>query len=361
MTLSSLLNKVASRPASYHKKANYEFGDAMGAGAFGVVRRARNIKTNEDVAIKVILRSRVKGKEDEIMSELELLKQLHHPHIVTLKDYFESRDKIYIVTQLCTGGELFDRICEQGSFTEKAAAKMFREIADAVQYLHHSNIVHRDIKPENLLFESKDPESELVLCDFGIARPLHEPDELITSSAGSLGYAAPEIFSSYGHGKPCDVWSLGVVLFTILSGYSPFQAETPQDFMSEVHPGFTVKFHTRYWKDVSDDAKDLIRQMLQFRPEKRPTIDEVLQHKWVTGASSELNLLPGIKPGLSSRARWRLAFERVRLAKRIRDLGLEDSDDERPKPMLKFHEVVLAAQRNKDLLTEESKEQSTDA
>lgn len=355
MSLSAFLNKVSSKPSSYRKKANYEFGDALGAGAFGVVRRAKNVKTNEEVAIKVVLRSRVKGKEDEIMRELQLLKQLHHPHIVELKDYFESRDKIYIVTQLCTGGELFDKICDQGSFTEKAAAKSFREIADAVQYLHHSNIVHRDIKPENLLFETKDPDSQLVLCDFGIARPLHDADELITASAGSLGYAAPEIFSTQGHGKPCDVWSLGVVLFTILSGYSPFTAETPQDFMKEVQPGFKVKFHTRYWQHVSEDAKDLIRQMLQFDPSMRPTIDEVLKHRWVTGASSELDLLPTIKPGLSSRSRWRLAFERVRLSKRIRDLGLEDSDEEMPKPMLKFHEVVLAAQRNKDLLDQEDK------
>ncbi len=196
------------------------------------------------------------------------------------------QDKYYIVTQLATGGELFDRICEKGKFTEKDASQTIKQVLEAVDYLHDRNVVHRgmvsrhglsfhpnkgpDLKPENLLYLTKNPDSSLVLADFGIAKMLEKQNEILTTMAGSFGYAAPEVMMRAGHGKPVDMWSLGVITYTLLCGYSPFRSENLSELIEECRAGRVV-FHERYWKDVSKDAKDFIRLLLQPDPPKRPT------------------------------------------------------------------------------------------
>lgn len=188
---------------------------------------------------------------------------------------FALQDKYYIVTQLATGGELFDRICEQGRFTEKDASQTIRQVLDAVAYLHQNNVVHRDLKPENLLYLTSAQDSALVLADFGIAKMLDSPQEELTTMAGSFGYAAPEIMLKKGHGKPVDMWSLGVITYTLLCGYSPFRSENLADLIEECRSGKVV-FHERYWKDVSKDAKEFIRSLLQVNPKLRPTSEASL-------------------------------------------------------------------------------------
>ena len=200
--------------------------------------------------------------------------------------YRSTQDKYYIVTQLATGGELFDRICEQGRFTEKDASQTIRQVLEAVDYLHDNNVVHRgeqflrqyarvfltsiDLKPENLLYLTTDPQSDLVLADFGIAKMLDSKDEVLTTMAGSFGYAAPEVMLKKGHGKPVDMWSLGVITYTLLCGYSPFRSENLQDLIDECSNARVI-FHDRYWKDVSNDAKDFIGHLLQPDAEDRST------------------------------------------------------------------------------------------
>jgi calcium/calmodulin-dependent protein kinase I len=126
------------------------------------------------------------------------------------------------------------------------------------------------LKPENLLYLTKAPDSEIVLADFGIAKMLDSKDEVLTTMAGSFGYAAPEVMLKKGHGKPVDMWSLGVITYTLLCGYSPFRSENLQDLIEECRAA-NVVFHDRYWKDVSDDAKDFIMCLLQSKPEDRWT------------------------------------------------------------------------------------------
>ena len=190
------------------------------------------------------------------------------------------------MTQLATGGELFDRICEKGKFTEKDAAETIRQVLDAVNYLHQNNVVHRgmssdlnrqrvanlfpDLKPENLLYLTPDPNSSLVLADFGIAKMLDSQNEVLTTMAGSFGYAAPEVMLKLGHGKPVDMWSMGVITYTLLCGYSPFRSENLNDLIDECKNGRVI-FHERYWKDVSRDAKEFITQLLQPDPSRRPS------------------------------------------------------------------------------------------
>jgi calcium/calmodulin-dependent protein kinase I len=375
-TIHSILGKVTGQPSSYSKKHNYSFGKVLGAGTFGVVRQAKVNDNQENVAVKIILKKTLRGNEQMVLEEIKLLQLLHHPNIVAFKDWFESKDKFYIVTQMATGGELFDRIVTKGRFTEKDASKCVADIVDAVAYIHSRDIVHRDLKPENLLYVTEQESSDLVLADFGIAKSLSSPEEKLRSMAGSFGYAAPEVLTGRGHGKPCDIWSLGVISYTVLSGYSPFRSETVEDFLQEVSDDYLVVYHHKYWKEVSQDAKRFISSMLQVDPEKRPTAAQLLKDPWITGEAphTTTDLLPGIRSGFNARQKFRLAIEAVRLANRIKALDMADeaSDEEEngdghigllnkrasavstasstsSKKGLKFQEVVMAATRTKNI------------
>lgn len=147
---------------------------------------------------------------------------------------------------------------------------MIQQVLTAVAYLHSNNIVHRDLKPENLLYLTSAPDSPLVLADFGIAKMLGSPTDVLMTMAGSFGYAAPEVMLKTGHGTKVDLWSLGVITYTLLCGYSPFRSEVLQDLVDECANGRVI-FHERYWKDVSKDAKVFIAALLQPDPDKRPS------------------------------------------------------------------------------------------
>ncbi|RYO83008.1 hypothetical protein DL766_005539 [Monosporascus sp. MC13-8B] len=349
MSFSGMLNRLQGQPESYERKSKYKFGRTLGAGTYGIVREADG--PDGKVAIKIILKKNVKGNERMVWDELDMLQRLQHPHIVRFVDWFESRDKYYIVTELATGGELFDRICEQGKFTEKDASQTIKQVLGAVDYLHSKNVVHRDLKPENLLYLTKEPDSDLVLADFGIAKMLDAKDEVLTTMAGSFGYAAPEVMLKKGHGKAVDMWSMGVITYTLLCGYSPFRSENLQDLIDECSNAQIV-FHERYWRDVSDDAKNFILHLLQPDPDNRWTsqvrrstlvvgyyrqqgIDiiseqQALNHPWLSGESaSDHNLLPELKAYMA-RARLRRGIEIVKLANRIEALKMSDDDPENP-------------------------------
>ncbi|KAK4042550.1 kinase-like domain-containing protein [Parachaetomium inaequale] len=323
MSFSNMLNRLHGQPESYDKKAKYRFGRTLGAGTYGIVREAEG--PDGRVAIKIILKKVVRGNERMVLDELDMLQRLQHPHIVKFVDWFESRDKYYIVTELATGGELFDRICQQGKFTEKDASQTIKQVLGAVDYLHQNNVVHRDLKPENLLYLTKDLDSDLVLADFGIAKTLGTKDEVLTTMAGSFGYAAPEVMLKQGHGKPVDMWSLGIITYTLLCGYPPFRSENLQDLIDECS-ACRVVFHERYWKDVSDDAKDFILNLLRSKPEERWSSERALAHPWLSGQNaSDHNLLPEIRAYLT-RARLRRGIEMVKLANRIEALKMQEED-----------------------------------
>ncbi|KAK9472491.1 kinase-like domain-containing protein [Dipodascopsis tothii] len=328
-SLYSLYGKISHQPESYERKGLYKFGPVLGAGTYGIVKEATVAATGDRVAVKVILKDSVKGNVKMIYEELDVLRRLNHPHIVKFVDWFESKEKFYLVTQLATGGELFDRICERGKYTEQDAVETVREILEAVAYLHDLNIVHRDLKPENLLYVDPSPTSELVLADFGIAKTLESKDEVLTSMAGSFGYAAPEVLRGSGHGKPCDVWSLGVITYTLLCGYSPFRSENIEDFLLEVRENGVI-FHERYWRGVSEEAKEFILCMLRVNPAKRLTCKDLLDHHWISGkTATSVDLLPNIREGFNARSKLLQAIEAVKLANRIKALDMDDdSDDE---------------------------------
>lgn len=376
MAFQSILGRV-SQPSSYKQKSEYEFGKTLGAGTFGEVKQAIHIPTKEVVAIKIILKKGLQGNDQMVKDELAMLQALHHPHIVHFRTWFESREKYYIVTELATGGELFDRICEMGKFTEKDAVSTIRQILDPIIYLHDRDIVHRDLKPENLLYRTEAKDSELVLADFGIAKKLDSPNQKLTTRAGSFGYAAPEVLMGTGHGKPCDIWSLGVITYTILSGYSPFRSETIDGFIDEVSDPFFLVFHEKYWKSISQEAKQFIRGMLTIDPEKRPDAHALMKDPWIAGdvANSTTDLLPNIRPQFNARQQLRRGIEAIRLRNKLASIvDNVDSDDEGDSESiassnsntnslspvssgsattsgtLSFQAIVDAAIRNKDII-----------
>ncbi|CAM9011589.1 unnamed protein product [Wickerhamomyces anomalus] len=325
-------NKLSGQPPSYAQKTDYIFGRTLGAGTFGIVRQARRISTKEEVAIKIVMKKALKGNEKVFYEELGLLQKCKHPNIVGFRDWFESKDKFYIVTQLATGGELFDRIVKEGKFTESDAVIVIVQILKAVSYLHDElNIVHRDLKPENLIYITEDPNSQLVLADFGIAKELLTPDEVLTSAAGSFGYCAPEVLMGTGHGKPCDIWSLGVIAFTLLVGYSPFRSENVNDFLQEVQNDPVVVFHKQYWKNISQYAKDFIESCLTVDPEKRPSAKQLLSDPWIT-ANSDVYATDDLAPQIrqfNAKKKFKQAVEIVKLNNRIKKLReLEDDEGE---------------------------------
>ncbi|CAH0049415.1 unnamed protein product [Clonostachys solani] len=368
MSFSGIMSRLQGQPESYDKKAKYKFGRTLGAGTYGVVREAEG--PTGKVAVKIILKKNVKGNERMVYDELQMLQRLKHPHIVKFVDWFESRDKFYIVTELATGGELFERICEQGKFTEKDASQTIKQVLHAVDYLHKNEVVHRDLKPENLLYVTRDPDSEVVLADFGIAKTLDKKEESLQTMAGSFGYAAPEIMDRKGHGKPADMWSMGVITYTLLCGYSPFRSENLRDLLEECTTG-SVVFHERYWKDVSNDAKDFIMHLILPEPEKRWTSEEALGHIWLSGkTATDHDLLPEIRRAREARAKLKHAILAVSLKKRIAALKADESDSdemgdaeegipavggekklnvlrEKVKDGAVFREVVLGAVRDK--------------
>lgn len=182
------------------------------------------------------------------------------------------------------------------------------------------------MKPENLLYLTREPQSSLVLADFGIAKMLDSKDAMLNTMAGSFGYAAPEIMLKQGHGKPVDMWSLGVITYTLLCGYSPFRSENVADLIEECKGGRIV-FHGRYWKDVSSEAKDFIISLLQPDPSKRLTSEEALQDVWLTGkTASNFNLLPEFRAYMA-KARLKRGVEIIKLANRIEQLKMQDPED----------------------------------
>ncbi|CAO3652915.1 unnamed protein product [Mucor hiemalis] len=277
----------------------------LGVGSFAVVKECLHRSTHQPYALKIILKKAIAGKEHMLSSELDILKQVRHPHIVSMHNLYESKEAVYIVTDLASGGELFQQLLKKGSYTEKDASNLTRQMLEGLQYLHERDIVHRDMKPENLLFQKVGDDADLMITDFGLSKILKAQDDILTTACGTPGYVAPEVLLQTGHNKPVDLWSVGVILFTLLSGYTPFWGEDQASLFESIMSG-QYDYDEEYWSDISQSAKNLIDRLLTFDPNQRITAEEALAHPWITGENdagprSSTNLAPAIRKGYSSR------------------------------------------------------------
>lgn len=261
---------------------SYSLGKELGAGQFGTTYLCTERATGLQYACKCIPKRKLISSEEieDVGREVEVMCHLSgHPNIVTLKGTYEDAATVYLVMELCEGGELFDRIIERGTYTEAEAAHLTRTIVRVVEACHKSGVVHRDLKPENFLFKTKDNDSVLKAADFGSAR-FFEPGDVFTEIVGSPYYVAPEVLDRH-YGPEVDIWSAGVMLYVFLCGAPPYWAETVQGIFEKVMNAEPPSFSSDPWPNISEGAKDLIRKMLNPDPKKRLKAHEVLKHPWI--------------------------------------------------------------------------------
>jgi len=271
--------------------AKYDFYKVLGRGACGVVYHARCKETGRDVAVKAI-RLQSFGKKannaatvQNLAREAELMQRLDHPGIIKLHEVITGRACLYIVMELVTGGDLFDRVIARKRLPEGAARGLTKSILEAVSYLHEQGVVHRDLKLENILMVSEREDVEMKLTDFGLAAKL-DTDGLRTF-CGTPQYFAPEVLrrrtTVHGlgrYGREADMWSVGVILYILLSGSPPFRA----DHLERQIATGAYNFKLPVWSSVSKAAIHLIRRLIEVDPKKRISARDALNHPWITGA-----------------------------------------------------------------------------
>jgi serine/threonine protein kinase len=267
---------------SFH--SSYDLGHVLGQGAFGSVHKcfAKESDITDSFAVKAVPMDKYNHDEIEILQDLE-----DCPNIVQVKDVFHHLEETYIVMEEIAGGELLQRIITKESYTEAEAKVLFKTLLETVKFCHEHGIAHCDIKPENILLIDPQDDTSIKLVDFGLAKRFRHHDgtvERIFKMEGSAEYAAPEVFNrsdddAAGYDERCDIWSCGVVLYVMLGGYAPFEADTPEDVLRVVGEG-KFKFHKHFWKHISKEAKVLIAKMIQVDPDKRCSLDEALASSW---------------------------------------------------------------------------------
>jgi calcium-dependent protein kinase len=268
---------ISSRPDDI--RDHYKFLNiTLGEGSYGFVKVATRIEDSVQRAIKIIPKKRIKRPE-LLTREVSIMKTVDHPNIVKLYETYEDLQYIYLTMEICEGGELFDKIIELGRFSEQQACRLFLQMISAIAYLHSRDIVHRDLKPENFLFSQKSVDSNLKLIDFGLAKSIGL-EKKMTTKTGTCYYVSPEILSG-PYTKKCDIWSLGVILFMMLSGYPPFDGDTDRDILNSVKNS-DLSFSEPVWNTISGEAKDMISHLLDRNPETRYSANEVLVHPWIT-------------------------------------------------------------------------------
>ncbi|XP_043198886.1 calcium/calmodulin-dependent protein kinase type 1-like [Amphibalanus amphitrite] len=305
----------------------YDMKEVLGTGAFSQVKVAeKRSEPGKLFAIKIIDKKALKGKEDSLDNEVKVLRRLRHPNIVNLLETYEDKHKVYLVMEIVTGGELFDRIVEKGSYTEKDASNLIRQVLAAVDFMHEQGVVHRDLKPENLLYFSPDEDSKIMISDFGLSKM--EDSGIMATACGTPGYVAPEVLAQKPYGKAVDVWSIGVIAYILLCGYPPFYDENDANLFAQILKG-EFEFDSPYWDDISDSAKDFIRQLMCVDAEKRYTCKEALQHPWISGNTArDKDIHSSVSEQLKknfAKSRWRQAYHATAVIRQMRLLALNSS------------------------------------
>ncbi|GJN13497.1 hypothetical protein PR202_gb00207 [Eleusine coracana subsp. coracana] len=256
----------------------YDLGEELGRGEFGVTRRCTDTATGELLACKSISKRRLRSSVDieDLQREVAIMRSMPaHPNVVRLREAFEDNEAVHLVMEVCEGGELFDRIVSRGHYTERAAAAVMRTIVEVVQHCHKNGVMHRDLKPENFLYANTSENSPLKVIDFGLS-VCFQPGDRFSEIVGSPYYMAPEVLKR-NYGQEIDIWSAGVILYILLCGVPPFWAETDEGIAQAIIRS-KLDFEREPWPKVSENAKDLVRKMLDPSPYGRLTAQQVLEY-----------------------------------------------------------------------------------
>lgn len=258
----------------------YEFKEQIASGAYSTCRKVIKKSDGKEYACKII----DKYKKD-CSEEVEILLRFsNHPNIVTLYQVIDDTDHTYFIMEYLKGGELLDMILSQKYFTEREASSVLEVISLTVKHLHDNGVVHRDLKPSNIMYEDNHDPSSIKICDFGFAKQIRAENGLLMTPCYTASWVAPEVLLEQGYDKACDVWSLGVLLYTMLAGYTPFSTgneNSPVKILQRIGSG-VVDMSSGNWRNVSFQAKDLVQKMLHADPKRRICISDVLAHIWIT-------------------------------------------------------------------------------
>lgn len=262
--------------------SQYSIKQELGSGAYGRVVFAVHNLTHQVRAIKIINKFSIKNEtiRSKLMNEVTILKNLDHPNIIKIYEFYEDEFNLYLVLDMCTGGELLDAILKKGSLNEQLAAEYMRQILSTVVYLHSQNIIHRDLKLENMLLETPQ-DNNIKIIDFG-ASTYYKPGKLESLRVGTVNYIAPEVLKKK-YNEKCDIWSCGVIMYILLSGTLPFKAKEKQECMNLIIAA-RYSMEGGIWDLVSVDAKNLLMRMMEKSPKKRISAYEAFQHPWIQGA-----------------------------------------------------------------------------
>lgn len=263
----------------------YELKEDLGLGSYSTCKRAVHKTTGKEYAVKII----DKFKRD-CQEEVEiLLRYGQHPNILTVYDVYQDAMSVYIIMELLKGGELLDRILTEKHFTEKEASGVLEVIARTMKFLHDNGVVHRDLKPSNIMYADESGSAEsLRICDFGFAKQMRAENGLLMTPCYTANFVAPEVLKKQGYDEACDIWSMGVLLYTMLAGHTPFANgpnDTPNHILARIGEGrFDVM--SGNWANISYPAKHLVQKMLHVDPKQRYRAADVLGHTWIVNKNS---------------------------------------------------------------------------
>ena len=261
----------------------YEMLDDLGEGIFGSVKLGVEKKTKERVAIKIIKKKKAKPSDIELVrTEIDIMKLCHHPNVVHLLDHFENADYIFIVMEYIRGGRLTDYMKEKKfHFSEKRAAEIIYEIAIGVKYLHKYGIIHRDLKPDNIMLTESNDKGHIKIMDFGLSKILGKKEKT-SDGFGTLTFVSPEVLIRKPYNKEIDIWSIGVILYLILSGDLPFDDEEDDEQKIAKSIVFNeVEFPSKKFGNKSKEVIELIKRCLTKEPKDRIKIDEIIKSDWI--------------------------------------------------------------------------------
>ncbi|GLG96658.1 Serine/threonine-protein kinase PLK4 [Gryllus bimaculatus] len=287
----SSAGRVSSRSRTSDEPhiGKYKLLKTIGKGNFAKVKLAKHVPTGKEVAIKIIDKTQLNpGSLQKLFREVRIMKMLDHPNIVKLFQVIETEKTLYLVMEYASGGEVFDYLVLHGRMKEKEARAKFRQIVSAVQYCHQKKIIHRDLKAENLLLDS---EMNIKIADFGFSNEF-TPGNKLDTFCGSPPYAAPELFQGKKYDGPeVDVWSLGVILYTLVSGSLPFDGSTLRELRERVLRGkYRIPFY------MSTDCENLLKKFLVLNPAKRASLENIMKDKWMNMGYEEDELKPYVEP-----------------------------------------------------------------
>ncbi|VDP07670.1 unnamed protein product [Soboliphyme baturini] len=257
----------------------YDVLSVIGKGSFSIVMKVRNKQTNEYHSMKVI-----SSGLSMIQNELSILSRVKHKYVVQLIEVFCTSSRVYVILELASGGELYDRITKKGTFTEDEAAYTVCMLLQGVSYLHSVGVTHRDLKPENLLYSSQEKNAKILITDFGLAH-LQKPGEedQMTDPCGTPEYIAPEILTRLPYTNKVDMWAVGVITYILLSGVMPFDDENRTALYRQILKG-RYYFYPEFWSNVSEEAMQFVSTLLCVDADQRPTSEKALKHHWFASA-----------------------------------------------------------------------------